>query len=80
MEAAGPGATAVGVASLFVFAVGYIFTGGDAGVLNAPLLGSVLTWLQLRFDNLVGAWLFHALYNLLGLLVGPALVPSLYAL
>jgi membrane protease YdiL (CAAX protease family) len=76
----GHGPLAVGVVSLIVFAVGHVFTGGVAGVLNALLLGSLLTWLRLRFDNLVGAWLLHALNNLLELLVGLALVPSLYAL
>lgn len=71
---------AVGAASLSVFAVIHVFTAGVAGVLNAFLLGSLLTWLRLRFDNLVGAWLFHALNNLLELLVGLSLLPSLYAL
>ncbi|MFA1610550.1 CPBP family intramembrane glutamic endopeptidase [Halobellus rubicundus] len=70
----------VGAASLTVFAVVHVFTAGIAGVLNAALLGSLLTWLRLRFDNLVGAWLFHALNNLLELLVGLSLLPSLYAL
>jgi hypothetical protein len=47
---------------------------------GAFLLGTLLTWLRLRFDNLVGAWLFHALNNLLELFVALSLVPSLYAL
>jgi membrane protease YdiL (CAAX protease family) len=70
----------VGTSSLLVFAVVHVFTAGVAGIVNAFLLGTLLTWLRLRFDNLVGAWLFHALNNLLELVVALSLVPSLYAL
>lgn len=70
---------AVGTGSLLVFATIHLFTAGVAGVVNALLLGALLTWLRLRFDNLVGAWVFHALNNLLELLAALALVPSLYA-
>jgi hypothetical protein len=70
----------VGTSSLLVFAVVHVFTAGVAGIVNAFLLGTLLTWLRLRFDNLIGAWLFHALNNLLELFVGLSLVPSLYAL
>jgi hypothetical protein len=42
--------------SPLVFAVMHVFTAGIAGVLNAFLLGTLLTWLWFRFDNLVGDW------------------------
>lgn len=70
----------VGAGSLLAFASMHVFTAGFAGVVNAFLLGALLTWLRLRFDNLVGAWLFHAANNLLELLVALSVVPSLYAL
>lgn len=70
----------VAVVSLVVFAVIHVFTAGVAGVVNAFLLGALLTWLRFRFDSLVGAWLFHAANNLLELLVAVSVVPSLYAL
>jgi membrane protease YdiL (CAAX protease family) len=71
---------AVGAVSLFAFAVVHVITGGVAGVLNALLLGSLLTWLRFRFDNLAGAWLVHTLNNLLEFLVALSVLPSLYAL
>lgn len=76
----GYGPLAAGVSSLAVFALLHAFTAGVAGVLNALLLGALLTWLRLRFDNLAGAWLMHALNNALEFLVALSLAPSLYAL
>lgn len=76
----GYGPLAAGGSSLAVFALLHAFTAGVAGVLNALLLGALLTWLRLRFDNLAGAWLMHALNNALEFLVALSLVPSLYAL
>jgi hypothetical protein len=76
----GHGPAIAGASSLAVFAALHVFVAGQAGVLNAFLLGALVTWLRLRFDNLVGAWLMHLLNNLLELLVALALVPSLYRL
>lgn len=76
----GYGPVIAGGSSLVVFAGIHVFTAGLAGVVNALLLGALLTWLRLRFDNLVGAWLMHLLNNLLEFLVAVSLVPSLYAL
>lgn len=74
------GPVIAGGSSLLVFAGIHVFTAGLAGVVNALLLGALLTWLRLRFDNLVGAWLMHLLNNLLEFLVAVSLVPSLYTL
>ncbi|WP_311173920.1 CPBP family intramembrane glutamic endopeptidase [Halobellus ordinarius] len=70
----------VAAGSLLVFAAMHVFTAGVGGVVNAVLLGALLTWLRFRFDNLVGAWLLHALNNLAELLVALSVLPSLYAL
>lgn len=70
----------VGTGSMLVFAVDHVFTAGVAGVVNAFLLGTLLTCFRLRFDNLVGAWLFHALIKLLELFVALSLVPLFYTL
>lgn len=74
------GPVIAGGSSLLVFAGIHVFTAGLAGVVNALLLGALLTWLRLRFDNLAGAWLMHMLNNLLEFFVAVSLVPSLYAL
>lgn len=68
-----------GASSLAVFAAIHVFIAGVAGVVNALLLGALLTWLRFRFDNLVGAWLLHLLNNGLEFLVALSLVPSPYA-
>lgn len=69
-----------GGSSLLVFASIHVFTAGLAGVVNALLLGALLTWLRLRYNNLAGAWLMHLLNNLLEFLTPLSLLPSLYAL
>ncbi len=69
-----------GGSSLLIFAGLHVFTAGLGGVINAFVLGLLLTYLRLRFDNLVGAWLMHLLNNLLEFLIGLSLLPSLYAL
>jgi len=74
------GPAIAGGSSLVVFAGIHVFTAGLAGVVNALLLGALLTWLRLRFDNLAGAWLMHLLNNLLEFLIAVSLAPSLYAL
>lgn len=74
------GSVIAGGSSLLAFAGIHVFTSGLAGVVNALLLGALLTWLRLRFDNLVGAWVMHLLNNLLEFLVAISLVPSLYTL
>ncbi|MFC4448307.1 CPBP family intramembrane glutamic endopeptidase [Halorussus aquaticus] len=76
----GYGPYAAAASSLAVFAALHAFTAGAAGVVNALLLGALLTWLRFRFDNLAGAWLLHALNNLLEFLVAISVFPSLYAL
>lgn len=76
----GYGPLAAGASSLAVFALVHAFTAGTAGVVNALLLGALLTWLRFRFDNLVGAWLMHLLNNALEFLVALSVLPSLYAL
>jgi hypothetical protein len=76
----GGGPLAAAASSLLVFAAIHVFTAGVAGVANALLLGALLTWLRFRFDNLAGAWLLHALNNLLEFLVALSVLPSLYAL
>lgn len=70
----------VGTSSLLVFAVVHVVTAGVAGIVNALSPGPLLTWLRFRFDNLIGAWLFDALNNLLELVRSLSLGPSLYAL
>lgn len=70
----------VGTTSLLLFAAIHVFTAGIAGVVNAFLLGSLLTWLRFRFDNLVGAWLMHLLNNALEIAVALGVFPSLYVL
>ncbi|MFC6874323.1 CPBP family intramembrane glutamic endopeptidase [Halobellus marinus] len=70
----------VAAGSLLVFAAIHVFTAGVGGVVNAVLLGALLTWLRFRFDNLAGAWLMHAFNNAAELLVALSMVPSLYAL
>lgn len=62
------------------FAGIHVFTAGPAGVVNALLLGSLLTWLRLRYNNLAGAWLLHLVNNLLEFLIAPSLLLSLYVL
>jgi membrane protease YdiL (CAAX protease family) len=76
----GYGPVVAGVGSLFVFAGIHVFTAGLGGVVNAFLLGVLLTALRLWFDNLLGAWLMHTLSNLLEFLVAISVIPSLYAL
>lgn len=66
--------------SVIVFAAMHVFTAGVAGVVNALLLGALLTWLRVWFDSLVGAWLLHGLNNLLEFLVALSVLPSLYGL
>jgi membrane protease YdiL (CAAX protease family) len=75
----GYGPAVTGGLSVAVFSGIHVFVGGVAGVLNALLLGALLTWLRLRFDNLVGAWLMHLVNNALEFGVAIALLPSLYA-
>ncbi len=67
-----------GVISLLVFGLIHVFTAGVAGVINALLLGLLLTWLRLRYDSLTGAWLMHFLNNLIEFVVVVGLLPSLY--
>jgi membrane protease YdiL (CAAX protease family) len=76
----GQGPLLAGLGSLVVFAAIHVFTAGVGGVINAVLLGALLTWLRLRFDSLVGAWLLHVLNNLLEFLIALSILPSLYAL
>lgn len=76
----GYGPVIAGGSSLLVFAGIHVFTAGFAGVVNALLLGALLTWLRLRYNNLAGAWLMHLLNNLLELLISLSLLPSLYVL
>ncbi|WP_255150069.1 CPBP family glutamic-type intramembrane protease [Halorarius halobius] len=76
----GYGPLVAGTGSLVVFAAIHVFTAGVGSVVNALLLGALLTWLRLQFDNLVGAWLMHMLNNLLEFLIAASLLPSLYAL
>lgn len=76
----GYGPVIAGVGSLVVFAGIHVFTAGLGGVVNAFLLGVLLTTLRLWFDNLVGAWLMHMLNNLLEFLIAVSVLPSLYAL
>jgi len=76
----GYGPVAAGGASLLVFAGVHVFTAGVGGVINAFLLGLLLTILRLRFDNLLGAWVMHMCNNLIEFLVAVSVLPSLYAL
>lgn len=76
----GYGPLVAGASSLLVFAGVHVFTAGVAGVVNALLLGVLLTGLRLWFDNLVGAWLLHTLNNLLEFLIAVSILPSIYAL
>lgn len=76
----GYGPVVAGGSSLMVFAGLHVFTAGIGGVINALLLGLLLTWLRLRYESLVGAWLMHLLNNLLEFFIGVSLLPSLYAL
>lgn len=76
----GYGPLVAGGSSLVVFALVHVFTAGLAGVFNALLLGALLTWLRLRFDNLAGAWLMHSLNNVLEFLIALSILPSFYAL
>lgn len=76
----GYGPAIAGGSSLLVFAGIHVFTAGFAGVVNALLLGALLTWLRLRYNNLAGAWLMHLLNNLLEFLIALSLLPSLYVL
>jgi membrane protease YdiL (CAAX protease family) len=75
----GYGPVIAGVGSLVVFAGIHVFTAGLGGVVNAFLLGVLLTTLRLWFDNLVGAWLMHMLNNLLEFLIAVSALRSLYA-
>lgn len=76
----GHGPVVAGGTSLLVFAGAHVFTAGVGGVVNAFLLGLLLTILRLRFDNLLGAWVMHMCNNLLEFLVAVSVLPSLYAL
>jgi membrane protease YdiL (CAAX protease family) len=76
----GYGPALAGVSSLVVFAGIHVFTAGFAGIVNALLLGALLTWLRLRYNNLAGAWLMHLLNNLLEFLTSLSVLPSLYVL
>ncbi|SDY23079.1 hypothetical protein SAMN04487946_10914 [Halobellus clavatus] len=68
------------VGSLVVFAGIHLFKAGLGGVVNAFLLGVLVTALRLWFDNLLGVWSMHTLNNVLEFLVAISVIPSLYAL
>ncbi|MEY7852123.1 lysostaphin resistance A-like protein [Natrarchaeobius sp. A-rgal3] len=51
---------------------------GAAGVLFAVLSGLLLALLRIRYDNLVGAWLMHALVNVSAFVMAIGLLPATY--
>lgn len=74
----GYGLLLAAVLSVLLFSVIHVLIVGPVNVLIAAALGTLLTVLRLWYNNLVGAWLMHALTNLAALLIGLAAIPPLY--
>lgn len=74
--ARGYGVAAAAVLSVVLFTVIHVFIAGLVSIVVTAVLGGLLTLLRLRYDNLVGAWLMHTLFNLTGALIALAAVPA----
>lgn len=72
----GHGLWTAGLLSVLAFGVYHLFIAGVTSVVVGVSLGALLTALRIRYDNLVGAWLMHALVNLWAFLVALSVTPA----
>lgn len=72
----GHGLWTAGLLSVLAFGVYHLLIAGVTSVVVGVSLGVLLTGLRIWYDNLVGAWLLHALVNLWALLVALSVVPT----
>ncbi|QLK24970.1 CPBP family intramembrane metalloprotease [Natrinema zhouii] len=72
----GYGLLAAAVLSVLLFTVIHVFIAGLVSIAVAGVLGALLTVLRVWYDNLVGAWLMHALINTAALLIALAVLPA----